>query len=403
MSLFNKLRTFLLMSSLFLFIFLLHILSNWWVFRVTGIRGKPNFADLDTVLNTNSCFQQIGLKLYDSTARSACSGGGYGGYMYGVLLQYILEFFRINAAYVQIIGISIVLLLSLTLAFIACTYHKGETSSFFLSLLLLSSPGIWLLAERGNIDAFILFLLVLACINLSRKNDYIALIMIGITALLKFYTLPLLLLYPLISSDRRKRTVSLIAFTVIFPIVIWNYSLVESFPSSWFVSFGSPVGFKYLETIGIILNPKVSLVLGALLVFLTATLLQRIFIARKIEPLNNGFPPLASRDLGDLLIMVFGATFTMCYFAGTNFDYRLTFLAIMGFGLIARVTVSQGTQKTLLALLLMSLWCSDFFFGIRANYLYTGWQFLGDIAVGIFEALFLIAILQSNTKFRATF
>ena len=101
--------------------------------------------------------------------------------------------------------------------------------------------------------------------------------------------------------------------------------------------------------------------------------------------------------------MVFGATFTMCYFAGTNFDYRLTFLAIMGFGLIARVTVSQGTQKTLLALLLMSLWCSDFFFGIRANYLYTGWQFLGDIAVGIFEALFLIAILQSNTKFRATF
>ena len=64
----------------------MHLLTRWWVFRTTGIYGGV-FFDLQSVINSQKCFEQDGLDIYKYDPTASCVGG----YMYGISLMYILS------------------------------------------------------------------------------------------------------------------------------------------------------------------------------------------------------------------------------------------------------------------------------------------------------------------------
>jgi hypothetical protein len=269
----SRYRQIAVFSSIFMGIFFIHLISRWWVFRTTGIYGGV-FFDLQSVINSYECFKEYGIAIYKYDPSAECVGG----FMYGISLMYILSLILSVVSSTTTIAIIGLILVSIALGAISQIFWTGTKKSALFLVLCLSSPGTWLLVERGNVDEWVLVLLFIASISISRRRDYLGISAIAISVLLKFYTLPLLFLIPLFTRSKRLRTFSLIIGVLLTPITMWNISLVHSFPSSWFVSFGAPVLSKYAETIGISLPSPVTHAIG---LFTIAFLVLAITLAPK--------------------------------------------------------------------------------------------------------------------------
>jgi hypothetical protein len=376
-------------SSLFAGIFFIHLFTKWWVFRTTGIYGGI-FFDLQSVINSYECFKEYGIEIYKYDPTALCMVG----FMYGISLMYILSIILSIVSSTTAIAIIGLILVSITLGAISQIFWSGTKKSAFFLIFCLSSPGIWLLVERGNVDEWVLILLFIASTSFSRRRDYLGVSVIAISVLLKFYTLPLLFFIPLLSRNKKLRVFSLVIGILLTPITLWNISLVHSFPSSWFVSFGAPVLPKYAETIGISLPSPVFHAIGLIVI---ALLVLVITLAPKIQriQISQWFTVPPSRKIDDVITSIFGATFIICYFSGTNYDYRLVYLAIFGSGLIKRLNTAGELKLIFPVILIISLWCTDFFFSIHVQYSYGVWQFVGDIAIMLFVAVILHSLLPT--------
>jgi hypothetical protein len=367
-------------SSIFIAIFLLHLLSRWWVFRTTGIYGGK-FFDLQSVLDSGKCFRSNGMSVYNYDKSAICANG----YMYGISLLYLLRLILIFTSSTFVIGMLGLVSTSVILGMIAHLYWSGTKKSALFLIVSLSSPGTWLLVERGNIDQLILLLLFGACIAFSRNRDIFGVILLTISILLKFYTLPLLVFALIILPGKRTKMLSLILLITVTPLTIWNISQVHGFPSSWFVSFGLPVIPKYSEALGIFMPALVDYLLGIIFILGLVMGVRCLPFFGSIQLEKGSFQP--PRNLANVVMALFGITFLTCYFSGTNFDYRLVFLAIFGSGLSAVIRPQKIRIPFLPMIFLASLWCTDFSFGIHLNYAFGIWQFTGDVFLAIFVAL----------------
>ena len=383
-------------SAIFAGILLTHLLTRWWVFRTTGIYGGV-FFDLQSVINSQKCFEQDGLDIYKYDPTASCVGG----YMYGISLMYILSAILTVTSSTTSIAVIGLFITSLILGVIASVYWTGTKRSALFLVICLSSPGTWLLVERGNIDQIVLMLLFAASLLISKKKEFFGVLLIGISVLLKFYTFPLLLVVALIFSSKKLKAFTITLACILLPITAWNISLIHGFPSSWFVSFGAPIIPKFAETVGIFLPSLVShtigvLMLGVLVLIITSVpAVQRFRIGEKIltQP----------KELEEVLTFIFGVTFVSCYLSGTNYDYRLIYLATFGLGLLKNVAHTGYNNLFLAGPLIISLWCTDFFFGIHLQYAYGVWQFIGDIFLAVFVALVLQPIIPKLRRMDWTF
>ena len=376
-------------STIFMSIFFIHLISRWWVFRITGIYGGI-FFDLQSVINSYECFKEYGIEIYKYDPSALCRSG----LMYGISLMYILPIILSIVSSTTGIATIGLILVSITLGAISQIFWTGTKKSAFFLIFCLSSPGIWLLVERGNIDEWVCILLFIASILFSRRRDYLGVSVIAISVLLKFYTLPLLFFILLLSRNKKLRIFTLIIGILLTPITLWNISLVHSFPSSWFVSFGVPVLPKYAETIGVSLPSPVSHAIGLIII---AFLLLVITLFPKIQriQISQWFTVPASRKISDVVTSVYGATFIICYFSGTNYDYRLIYLAIFGCGMARRLNTIGELKLIFLVILIISLWCTDFFLSTHVQYLYGLWQFVGDTAITLFVVIILHSLLPT--------
>jgi hypothetical protein len=151
---------------------------------------------------------------------------------------------------------------------------------------------------------------------------------------------------------------------------------------------------KYAETIGIFLPSTVFHAIGLISI---ALLILLIMLAPKIQriQISQWFTAPPSRKIDDVITSIFGATFIICYFSGTNYDYRLVYLAIFGSGVVRRLNNMGELKLVFPVILIISLWCTDFFFSIHVDYLYGVWQFVGDIAIMLFVAVILHSLLPT--------
>jgi hypothetical protein len=157
---------------------------------------------------------------------------------------------------------------------------------------------------------------------------------------------------------------------------------------------------KYAETIGISLPSPVFHAIGLIAIALLVLVITLAPNIQRIQ-ISQWFTVPPSRKIDDVITSIFGATFIICYFSGTNYDYRLVYLAIFGSGLIKRLNTAGELKLIFPVILIISLWCTDFFFSIHVQYSYGVWQFAGDTAIALFVAVMLQSILptiKNSTK-----
>jgi hypothetical protein len=380
-------------SIYFLAFFAAHHLSNWWVLSVSGIRGG-DFIDLNAVLKWSDCFENIGTSVYKAP------DGACGGYLYGSTLLRFLDFIGVGASQTRIWGIALGVTLSVCLGVLAAFFTLTRGVNPIMVGLVFSSPPIWLLVERGNIDLLIFIMVVLATMLFSRGFEMTSVTLIAATALFKFYTLPLLLVLAFVSEHKKYRIATLTIFLITAPIVISDYLMIQqNFPSTWFISFGLPaIGFwinVLSEEFGFnSVNLKIfSIYFLGLTLFVVGIAIAKIYIFNQ----KNCFVPSSifkrSQALNDSIILYSGTIVITCYLFGMNYDYRLVFASVSG---LALLSIGDGirSQRKIQYLLLISLWFTSFSFGLQnvSFGLFMLIQLIGDISLGLFMAIFCLSL-----------
>ena len=363
-------------------------LTNWWPLKITGIKGYINFIDLGFVLDMAKCLNDPNQDVTKHFDGKSCSG-----YIYGSTLLKTINISGITNVSQEMIGV--MLGISLIGLLLLATY-SSELSSY-AKLLIVCSPGIWLLLERGNIDIVMVLLTALSAFAFTRNFFYLGLIIVIYATLIKFYTAPLFLLTFLFANSKlRKITLLLTAI----PTILFVYSEISklgNFPSTWYVSFGvQSVGLWIQLATQRLIQPDFMMSTSVLMCIglcSQAVVTFGVFKAKFFRSTIQEIAKINQSRENNLQInfyRFFSLLFVGCYFAGMNYDYRLIFLALGSIPILSKL---QGKErKVFFVLTLLSLWFSCFFFGIK-GILFVSIQALGDGAISILVALLLTGFL----------
>jgi len=247
--------------------------------------------------------------------------------MYGSTVLRIIELLGIGNKIVYPVGIFFIAGLSFIFSFLAISTNN-RIICLSVGFIVLLSPPIELLLQRGNLDAFIFILVFFSSILILRNKFFLSLLL-SVCSLIKFYTFPLLVyLSILYTLKRRKKFISQIYLFVIFLVCIIDIRNVSYFPSDAQNFFGSPIFGEYLSFLaygpGSHGNLFISQALGLLFYLLTCKAFAKISRIIKIYPViydsKSNNKPLVLFSINFLI-------FISCYFAGLNIDYRLVFIA----------------------------------------------------------------------------
>jgi hypothetical protein len=332
--------------------------SDWWPLRIQNIVGPSPYMDLESVLNASKCYGGIGDSVYSS--RDQC------GYQYGSFLLRFINFFSLDS--IELNTLAATLFISvLSIVLLVAFFSVRNVHQAIMALVLVTSPGSWLLFERGNFDLLIFLLVSFAILFMHTRFSFITILMISITALMKFYTLPILLLYILVQKNRHLRLWAFFALAFISFLVLIDIFKAPGFPIPTFVAFGllSPglwvnffawrfnipfeLGIPLLYLIGIIAFVGVTL-------FISHMKLQ-------VKVTVRSFSSPSSSALARNAFLVFSCTYFSCFLAGMNYDYRLIYLVI-ALLLVDFSFISKRYSVFFLIAKIGALWSTVFFFGI---------------------------------------
>jgi len=374
--------------------YLVQTLSNWWLLSITGIRGPYRFLDLKLVLKSFDCYQSDGENIFSAPTGDPCTG-----YIYGRQFLYLMTKLNVGESASNVLAITFVLsFLSIAAAIVAINPSTKKSTLF--GFLVFMSPGCWLLIERTNLDLFIFVLLSLAVISIWRKAPEIALILIVMSAFIKFYTFPLALITLLFIRTLRRKAIAFL-FALLSGIVLLNEIVkIPTLPGTWYVSFGNQIvahWWDLLVTIKDLNWPSANSLSGSIaggsLVLICSIICARMFpqsLKNISRELAHG---LAHRELISLAYLYCTSAFLICYFAGMNYDYRLFYEGIACLFAIKLIPQLDKLLKILVLTTLISLWCSSFFYtleGIRVVII----QLIGDVFTGISVSINVLIVLN---------
>jgi hypothetical protein len=337
--------------------FVLLFISGWWPLKKQGIGGGHNYSDLKSVQHAATCFKVIGRAVFHST--NNCS------YQYGEFLLRFLNWTRLaNTSGLLLGGIFFVLAASL-IVILGALNTKSFTSGL-TALALILSTGPWLLFERGNFDLLIFLILFLAICATNSRTSPLALVLVAMTTLMKFYTWPLLLIHFVIEKKRSARTFAFILSIVTIPLMLRDIASATGHPNPLFAAFGLPAPglwinfFAWRFKIPLILSVPSTYLVGGVLIFLASYL---AYFSRLRERIL--FTPIKSRisNSWQRSIFVFSTTvYLSCYLAGMNYDYRLIYL-IVSLVIVNATNVEAAKSKLFIGIEIAALWLTYFFFG----------------------------------------
>jgi len=132
--------------------------------------------------------------------------------MYGSTVLRIIELLGIGNKIVYPVGIFFIAGLSFIFSFLAISTNN-RIICLSVGFIVLLSPPIELLLQRGNLDAFIFILVFFSSILILRNKFFLSLLLLSVCSLIKFYTFPLLVyLSILYTLKRRKKFISQIIY-----------------------------------------------------------------------------------------------------------------------------------------------------------------------------------------------
>jgi hypothetical protein len=358
-------------------------ITTWIPLRYWGVWGGGNFIDTMQILRYGECYKTIGLSVYGD------SGINCSNYLYGRTLLQLLSILGINSSWTQIIGYVFLLILAVGLSMI---FPVKNPSDCWLFLAVVLSPPVMLLAERGNFDIIIFFLLITTAKMAARNNYYLAFILLALTVLLKFYTLPIFLLLIFTSKQFQQRLFGTCLLLVLAITSIRDIAITKAdFPHSSGGQFGFTVWGEYLNGYSSTQINEIQKYILSFLVFALIFLVGIYFYQKTQSPEMNEHKPLVKLHWESFAFKIFLVVSISCYFAGMNFDYRLIYLAATL--LLIKRDFSNFHAKYINVCLLAALWLS---------FPSGGLQPIGDALIeGMIAYFFVVTVIATKRSLRS--
>ena len=325
--------------------YLINIFSGWRILEISGIKGDALYEDLKSILVSGECYKIIGDLIYNPDINHLnCQ------YNYGRPLAAVISVLNIPTYLYYWIGLS--LTIAVLVALIRLSPSRKNDNDWIVRFILLISPGLWLLFERANFDA-VMFLAVYSAIVLHLKNRlYIAPFIIFITALFKFYTFPLLLIFFFLNRSAKYR-IYVFGLTIMsFISILMDTQLSKGVPETWFISFGISypglfinLFFKHFSSNNYSIGKSAALIIG-ILTFILLLLIE--FLIRQRNSISKISNQLREFEF-DLMIWLFGIVHLTCFGLGMNYDYRLVFeiALVLRFMTLSQNTATNNYQKVI--------------------------------------------------------
>ena len=356
--------------------------TTWIPLRFWGVWGGGNFIDSLQVLQFAECYRADGDSIY--SLNSNCPG-----IIYGRPLLHILNTLGVGPEATQAVGFFFLILISLFFSYIFLLTRKEM--NWYLVLVVMISPPILLLVERANFDILILFLLTLSCLQFINNRKVMAYLLLALTILFKYYTAPILLLLIVIDRKKVTKAIGLCILFISSASVIHDIQMTSTpFPDGAEAKFGATVWSKYRDlsdqdwyssTFALVIN---------LVVFIMALLL--IISLRKFKAKEFYIEKVPLSYKREILVLVFGATHLTCFFAGTNFDYRLIYLI----SAVLLMTTTPLVSRSLASIQVSSLICILFL-----SYPSGGLQPLGDFLIQLQTIVLTITCYKILTRIKS--
>jgi hypothetical protein len=403
----RKIRQQILFVALFLLIYLSHLISNWILISFNGLRA-PGYIDWDFVVR---------LPYFCTTDKSsdwsALFGEGLGdecppaiyGYPLLLITKSLSEIFYLPSI-LEPSAIFLGILFSVVFALLLKESVSDSKRKIVLVSLAVFSPPLILLFERVNYDLVMALILILASWAYVKNRFVIAIVLVFISAVTKFYTLPLLWILAIWVPSLRLRLLALSAAGLASYFVIRDLSSIEGIPVAGAYQFGVTVSEHYIKLAGFLPAPDlVVLGLGVLIPIVVV-----IFLMIQRQGFPSMFPNVntqgGSFGVGIVLARFSSVVFLSCYFTGLSFDYRLVFLIMAAVPFLANGGFTKAQYFWLWFLLLAALWGST---GLAFSFLtpYSvpiakvlyAIQLIGDIALMFWVGALMFDLIRWGLNF----
>ena len=372
--------THLIVFTLFYLFYELNSYLRYPFLRVGDAWFDRKFDDTYQVLNSAKCYATIGRSIYD---QMTCS------YLYGSPLLDVINFIGVSPINVNFVGELFLYINIMTFTFISVrAYNKFGIKRILLCILIFISPPFHYLIERGNFDTLIILVLLISCIFISRGKLIFGSIFLGIASVIKFYTLPVLLIYLLyLKFSKSKHMKFHLAIGIITGLIVFrDYLHIRGILGSGTGGYGGTFGLKSIALYANHLSTYFNTTFVFLVTILSFTLVIFVILF-KFSLRKPRFHALDS--FSHVIQLVFGLQIVICYLITINNDYRLSILGIFLSALLMRSPMNSGLERNILIFGLIAMWLS-----------YPSWilQVLGDISLIIAIFLIIYSILRSQFK-----
>ena len=385
---------------IFIMIYGVNAYFGWPIVKLSGMTFNE-YADLAAIIQSGSiCAGKLDFLGYINLLQPLPENCG--GYIYGRPLLALLALSAIPISWTIplaiLLGITVVILIA---HLIAPTLGSNKVK-IALAIVAVFSPGVFLLFERANFDLLMLIGVVSGAYSWSKGRFFLGLFLVGLTSVLKYYTVPLLLIAPFLFGRNRKQVVSGAIISVSITLyAAWDFSQLPRVPGvgtaqfGWAVlpSFFSQAGLDFSQA-GLDLSSTLSIGLGIVMPLVMGFYVFR-YSKKQGYDLTLGSLFRFTNLSSSLPFITLSTVFVSCFFAGLNYDYRLIFLAIPAVILLQRATGSNISLYLLNASLLVALWGSATLgagldlWSDQLDFVVLGLQLAGDIMVFVWTGLLL--------------
>lgn len=353
-------------------------LIDYWPIKATfGWEPGRNkiFGDLSMALRMMECSDQYGIGIYTFDNPGGCSG-----YTYGYLFARMISFLGIGPDDASFIGYIFIVIIVMSSAVFAWFSANQLNIRKFLIVAIFFSPPFWLAVAAPNFDSLVLFLLLLAVIAERKHSSTLALTLVAISSLIKFFTLPLLILLfilTLIRKDKRHfdKIYSFLVTLVVMISTIHDARLVDwsnpnyRMATGIFHVFGlqSPanwlkVGYLKITSDSLELSSVAVRLIGLFSIFICLFLV--LLVARnELNPISfkTSLTSTFNRDNHKtrIILLYLGIPYLSVFFQGQNYDSKLIFFAFC-LTTATFLVANNHLHRRLTYLGLLSIWLSCF-------------------------------------------
>jgi hypothetical protein len=183
---------------------------------------------------------------------------------------------------------------------------------------------------------------------------------------MKFYTLPLLLLYLLVERRKWLKLLALAALLILTPIILDDILSAPGFGNPLFVAFGLLAPglwvnfFAWRFGLPIELGPVVLYVIGGVVFISLFFVIYFSSLSKKLHASQLGHFVGGNWQRNGFLFSA--SAYIACFLAGMNYDYRLVFLIFAILLLNASYPELRGS-RWFVSTQISALWATYFFFG----------------------------------------